>query len=214
MTIPRRFAIEYPERALSLIEMIEGQIGDLAGTFGLLAAGAVLTMPYERMKPGHFLSPIGGDADLAVALRTLKKRAFLTAPFWRKPADPDAWRMTRIVSSVNDSKCWRDEAGFQPFAKAAKNTIGDRKADDVLRVLRNALAHGNIVYLDHNGVERAGANLEFLGFLSRYEETEAHGSAAVTYRLIAVKPRHFIEFLKDWASWVAGLSPELKYMAA
>lgn len=214
MSIPRRFAIEYPERALRLIETLEEQSGDLMGSFSLLAAGAVLTMPYERMKKGHFLNPVGRDADLRLAIRTLRKTPFISAPFWRRPINPEAWRMTRIVSSFRAGERWRDETGRHPLAPKAPNTIGEKKAEDVLRVLRNALAHGNIIYLDQDGVEKPGATLRYLGFLSRYEESEIKREESETYRLIAVAPHHFLEFVKDWATWVAGLSPEIKYMAA
>jgi len=214
MSIPRRFAIEYPERALRLIEALEAQSGDLMGSFSLLAAGAVLTMPYERMKEQHFLNPIGGDADLAQAIHSLKQTPFISAPFWRRPIDPEAWRMTRIVSSLRAGERWQDETGRHPLAPKAPNTIGKKKAEGVLRVLRNALAHGNIIYLDQDGLEKPGATLRYLGFLSRYEESEMQRDESETYRLIAVAPHHFLDFVKDWATWVAGLSPEIKYMAA
>ena len=53
------------------------------------------------------------------------------------------------------------------MSAAAKNSLPDRKADEVLRVVRNALAHGNIVYLNENGFEQRNTKLQFLGFLSR-----------------------------------------------
>ena len=63
MGIPTRFAIEYPQRALRLIKMLEldARKHDLLGSFGLLAASAILTIPYERMQIRHFLTRIIHD---------------------------------------------------------------------------------------------------------------------------------------------------------
>ena len=57
MGVPSRFAIEYPQRALELIQLFDksARRRDLVGSFGLLAAAAVLTIPYERLKASHFL---------------------------------------------------------------------------------------------------------------------------------------------------------------
>lgn len=77
-----------------------------------------------------------------------------------------------------------------------------RKADQVLRVFRNALAHGNIVYLNESGFEQHGTKLQFLGFLSRYEETDEDREKSETYRLVTTPEDEFLRFVKLWAKWV------------
>jgi len=79
----------------------------------------------------------------------------------------------------------------------------DRKADDVLRVIRNALAHGNIVYLNERGFEERDTKLQFLGFLSRYEETEEQKAKVETYRLVTTTEDEFLRFVKLWAKWIS-----------
>jgi hypothetical protein len=88
------------------------------------------------------------------------------------------------------------------------NTIGRRRAIEVLRVLRNALAHGSIVYLDEDGHEVAGARVEWLGFLSRYEETPEQREAGETYRLVAAREADFLNFVKAWATLIGQLGIE------
>ena len=83
------------------------------------------------------------------------------------------------------------------------NSVQDRKADDVLRVIRNALAHGNIVYLNERGFEERDTKLQFLGFLSRYEETQEQKAKAETYRLVTTTEDEFLRFVKLWAKWVS-----------
>ena len=102
MGVPDRFAIEYPQRALQLIDMLEGPArdSDLLGSLGLLVASAVLTIPFERMKPSHFLHEDDRDADLVKSLKELSRVRFLEAPFWQRAPEANAWRQSRVMNSV------------------------------------------------------------------------------------------------------------------
>lgn len=202
MGVPTRFAIEYPQRALKLIQLFENKARqrDLMGSFGLLAAAAVLTIPYERMKASHFLHDKRQDHDLAAQIKKLEEVEFLSAPFWRGEA-PGEWRQSQIVGSVDQVDDWKDAQG-RPSLSANANTIGKRKAEKVIRVLRNALAHGNIIYLDTDGREIAGNPVVYLAFLSRYEETEERRDIATTYRVVVTSGDEFLRFVKAWARWV------------
>lgn len=207
MGVPDRFAIEYPQRALQLIDLLEGPArhSDLLGSFGLLAASAVLTIPFERMKPSHFLHEEDRDADLVKSLKDLTKARFLEAPFWQSAPEANAWRQSRIMNSVDEVHAWHDEDGRHPLSDEA-NTIDKRKAEKVLRVLRNALAHGNIIYLDKDWREIAGNQMVYMAFLSRYEETEEEHAKAETYRVVVTTEEAFLHFVKSWAKWIGTLA--------
>jgi hypothetical protein len=86
---------------------------------------------------------------------------------------------------------------------AGTNSIDRRKAGEVLRVIRNALAHGNIVYLNKDGHEAPRTPVHFLAFLSRYEEEAEERAKAESYRLVAVTDESFLGFLRLWATWLA-----------
>ncbi|RVL64723.1 hypothetical protein [Sinorhizobium meliloti] len=206
MGVPDRFAVEYPRRALELIGMLEASARDnsLLGSFGLLAASAVLTIPFERMRASHFLHDHARDDDLVKNMQALEKAAFLKAPFWRRPPDDGTWRQSRIVSTVDKVHKWVDPDGRDPRSEEA-NTIQRRKASEVLRVLRNALAHGNIIYLDRNGQEMAGNQMVYMAFLSRYEESAEQREQAETYRVVITTEEGFLHFVKSWAGWIGGL---------
>lgn len=176
--IPARFVAEYPKRCLALIKLLEpaARESELMGSFSLLAAAAVFVIPYEPMKSNN---PLHKPDELSRALKSLERKPFVTAPFWNEDRpDADAWRFSRIMSNANDTERWVNEDGHHPMEANAKNSLESRKADDVLRVIRNALAHGNIVYLNKDGYERRDTELQFLGFLSLHEDKE-------TYRLVA-----------------------------
>lgn len=202
MGVPARFAIEYPQRALELIGLLEDEARkhQLLGSFGLLAAAAILTIPYERMNAAHFLHREERDHDLVTQLKRLEKVPFLEAPFWPKPPDAELWRQSRIMASIDDVEKWRDERGQHPLAKGA-NTIGRRKASEVIRILRNALAHGNIIYLDKDGREIEGNVMVYMAFLSRYEAERLEQGQ--TYRVLVTTEDGFIQFVKAWAGWVS-----------
>jgi hypothetical protein len=215
MGVPDRFAIEYPRRALDLIEMLEASAREksLLGSFGLLAASAILTIPFERMRTSHFLHNDARDADLVKNLKVLEKAAFLEAPFWRSAPDDGAWRQSRITNTADEVHGWLDEADRDPRSEEA-NTIQTRKANEVLRVLRNALAHGNIIYLDKNGQEIAGHQMVYMAFLSRYEETAAQREQAETYRVVITTEEAFLHFVKSWAEWIGSFDLDRRLAAA
>lgn len=160
-------------------------------------------MPYERMKAGHFLHT-AQDADLAAALKQLQKTAFLSAPFWQS-APAGGWRQSRIVGDVAIAGAWTDTKGLHPFSDAAENSIGRRSTDDVIRVIRNALSHGNVVYLNKDGFDVPGDQMCFLGFLSEYENEIAEQGAVPNYRLVTAPESEFFRFANDWACWISRL---------
>lgn len=215
MGVPDRFAIEYPRRALDLIGMLEpsARESNLLGSFGLLAASAVLTIPFERMRTSHFLHDQAHDADLVKNLKALERAEFLKAPFWREAPDSGSWRQSRIVSTVDKIHEWVDPDGRDPRSTNA-NTIQSRKASEVLRVLRNALAHGNVIYLDKNGQEIAGNQMVYMAFLSRYEESPEQRKEGETYRVVITTEEAFLHFVKCWAEWIGGLALDPRVASA
>jgi len=200
--IPSRFAIEYPQRCLELLNIFEplAQERDLFGSFSIMLASSILIVPLERTKNQHPIRQEQGRA-LQAGLRSLERRRWLEADFWAG-TDPGEWRFSRIMADPNDVPNWRDERGDPSFSDNA-NTIRRRRVGEVMRVLRNALAHGNIVYLSEQGQEIQGERVQHLAFLSRYEETEGDQDKAETYRVVTVRETQFLPFVRAWATWVA-----------
>jgi hypothetical protein len=199
--IPNRFATEYPERCLQLLEAFEpiAQDRDLFGTFSVMLASSILLVPWERASNRHPLKQEHGGG-LQAALKTLEKQKWLKADFWAG-IGPGEWRFSRIMGDPNNAYEWKDDGGIPSFSSEA-NTIQKRSVSEVFRVLRNALAHGNIVYLDDKGWETEGARVQHIAFLSRYEESEEQRAAAETYRLVTVREADFLPFVRAWAHWV------------
>lgn len=213
--IPQRFVFEYPRRCLQLIDSIEGEARrkNLVGSFSLMIAPSLFLIPYERLDKKHPLREGQKEPGVYEALKRVSRQKFLEAEFWS--SRPSAsWRFGRIVSPVNDTFGWRTSGGVHPFAVEESDITG-AAVDKVVRVVRNSLAHGNIVYLDEHGTETQGAMLHYLAFLSRYEETEEQRKISETYRMVATTEEGFLSFLKEWANWLQqqGMDQEL-YEAA
>jgi hypothetical protein len=107
------------------------------------------------------------------------------------------------MNNANDTERWKDEEDHHPMATEAENSLEDRTAHEVMQVIRNALAHGNIVYLNERGFEQRDTKLQFLGFLARYEETPEQREKSETYRLVTTAEDEFLRFVKLWAKWVS-----------
>lgn len=196
--IPNRFATEYPERCLALLEEFEpiARERGLTGTFSIMLASSVLLVPIERVKAAHPL-PQERQSNLCVALGRVRGQKWADAEFWGETPIGD-WRFSRIMQNPDNSSAWHDRAGRPSFSEEA-NTIKKRTVSDVIYVLRNALAHGNIIYLAANGQEEKGNPVEHLAFLSRCEAEVATDN---TYQVVIVGEADFLPFIKAWANWI------------
>ncbi|WP_309084927.1 hypothetical protein [Chelativorans sp.] len=125
----------------------------------------------------------------------LVKVKFSEAPFWGGDG-PSAWRQLHIVEHFGAPEHWVARDGKHPLAEDGQNFLPEKATASVLRALRNALAHGNIIYLNKDGKEQEGDLVHFLAFLSRYEEGEEQQAKSETYRLIVTTEVEFLRFVK------------------
>ncbi|TIL76173.1 MAG: hypothetical protein E5Y89_20115, partial [Mesorhizobium sp.] len=137
MGIPHRLAAEYPTRCLQLLAAAEPQARErnLVGSFALLVAASVLTIPFERARAKHFLHRERDDR-MTVMISELNKVMFVDAPFWNG-AKPVGWRQSHIVQNFDAPDDWVGRDGKHPFANGAQDFLSDKTAASVLRVLRN-----------------------------------------------------------------------------
>ena len=200
--IPQRFITEYPERCGQLLALLEplARERDLIGSFALLVASAAFTIPFARMtETDHPLGP--PEWQLSRAIKRMKRCSFLDAPFWNG-AKPNFFCYARIVNDPEYTAGWRDPAGNHPI-----HSVEDKDGNTVLRTIRNALAHGNVVYLDENGHESPGHRLWYLAFLSEHEDGQSH-------RVAVFGEEDFLVFLKAWIAWVQKFPPEHEFVFA
>jgi hypothetical protein len=198
--IPLRFVTEYPNRCGQLLAMLEplARKRNLVGSFGLLVASAAFTIPFARM--AEVDHPLGRpERRLSHAIRQLKRRPFLDAAFW-SGTKPAFFRYAKIVTDPENAAAWRDAGGNHPIHSAEA-----KDGNTVLRTIRNALAHGNVVYLDEYGHESPGHRLRYLAFLSKHEDGQSH-------RIVIFGEEDFLTFLKAWIGWMQTFPPEHEFV--
>jgi len=202
MGVPERFVTEYPDRCRRLLDMLEGPAreADMIGSFALLVASAAFNIPYARMVESKH--PLGRpEAPLHRAIKGLKRQRFEKAEFWNG-AGPSFFRYAKIVTSAEDSFGWQDADGNHPLLSTES-----KDANTVLRTIRNALAHGNVVYLDKNGHETPGNRLMYLAFLSEHDNGDG-------YRVVIFDEESFLAFLKAWIDWMQTFPLDRKFQFA
>lgn len=199
--IPARFSFEYPERCLKIMETSAplAEEMNLTTTFAVMMAMPLLLVPLERMNAAHPMGEHVVEPELHRELKRIRNKAFNSTPFWAGQQDKD-WRLSKVVNSIEDTKGWRNSEGFHPSDPASLNEIQSADAGKVLRVMRNALAHGNIVYLDATGFETTYTPAQKIGFVSRTDGFPWDGR----HRVLVVSEQAFMQFLRAWAKWIGG----------
>jgi len=220
--IPEHYARDIVERCDSLIESLLPVVlrdsdtrfgGPLGTTFLIAMSTPMILLPLERM-----LKPADRDAvaDDRCVDETLGKAVMdalsPTAKFGDGPfAREGAWSYVAGHPPFNLAKGMPhglvDDLSGAPAARAAMDVSALR----ILTDLRNALAHGGIVYLDERGrqTNSQAAMLAFVGAVMKKGRITG-------VNVLRVHEREYRLFLAGWASWLrkAGVTAALNEQAA
>lgn len=201
--IPERFCTEIPQRMMRLLDAMQpiAKQQDLTTSMALMVAMPLLMIPLERTntnrgEPVNAINDVLGARSFVRALRKLKQQPFYEA-FLQRPEQLMQWRFLEITRNIDHPSEWRDSLNRHPLQPGAQNDIKNQDAKNVLLTLRHALAHGNVVYLNEDGIETPGRRVTHLAFVS-----ECRGRSDA-YRVLIVEERAFIDFLRGWAEWVS-----------
>lgn len=149
------------------------------------------------------------DHRLYRVMEDLKKQCFEEASFWNGER-PSFFRYARIITDPEDSFRWQDADGNHPLS----STTRPKNASRVLRIFSNALAHGNVVYLDRNGQETPGNKLVYLAFITKPDKEDKQDGNG--YRIAIFDEESLLAFLKAWIGWLQtfDLDREFKFAVA
>jgi len=211
MSSPNHYSRELVRRCQNLIDDLlpiidvglpnDSQFGGpLRTTFLLAMATPMVTLPIERIfKPGTGTATAGDDRKIdeklsdAVADAFGPRKTFENAPF----AQTSRWSYVANCTPFNIADGLPTsllEALATPDAiTSAKTALTSR----ILRDLRNALAHGAVVYLDKDGMNSDGpaAMLAFVG-------TRMKDYKITAFNVLRVSEHDFCTFLKAWTEWI------------
>lgn len=229
MGIPYHTSRDVPGRCLWLIEQLYSKaqtitaqdgadLGPLNTTFLFAMSTLIITLPVERLER-HRRKELAGQQGY-MDDRPLDPACAQEIDLWLGDGAPsldaspffvpDAWRFAAIAYQPEHNVAveFPDELAAQLGSDGALFAAQQLNTRDWIGCLRNALAHGGIVYLDAEGQQARGRPTEMMGFVSAIYP---RGNMRLPPdKLIALRttPELYRQTLRRWVAWVqaTGLS--------
>lgn len=204
MAIPTNFSLEVPQRAHGIIcKFYDRSIGSeemrlpSKATFLLSASMPIVIVPFERIKKYtsrtvHNKKLKGEINKIFKPRQKICKKDFFEQNLWQ-------------YVSCNERK------GFQNLAtkrlpsdivkkldlQKAKESAGELTTLNFFRNLRNALAHGGVLYLNEHGRSYHGDIVRGFVFVSRNDRENP-----AEFHILRIKMDDYRNFLKLWVAWM------------
>lgn len=181
MSAYKDFISDFPARCLDILHMAEkpARVQQREVTLALLVASAGFVVPFERLKPDH---PIGDAARYVEACRKLNGlmlEEFLTSTL---ATGATSWRGGKLASILGDPDSWPELT--QPKELSHKKVAG------AIKVVRDALAHGNI--FTHNDP------ISSIIFVQNHFKIKNNVKVYTGHEFVMASPKDFNTFLKAW----------------
>jgi hypothetical protein len=181
MTAYSNFIHDYPIRCQKLLDRYfkDAQRNDLEVTLLLNVASSGLIVPYARLsEDAHPARDAERFAAAKAKLDRALDTALLNSELW-DTTDPTLWRFGECRDLSGDPDTW-DLDALKPVSRK-------KKAGSIVKVLRNALAHGNVF-------TRGRPHIDTLVFLSRI----SHDDPKLGYNCVTVSPSDLKVFVLKW----------------
>ncbi len=187
MGVPYHTSRDVPGRCLWLIDRLfskvqaitaphEAELGPLDATFLFAMSTLILTLPIERLERHRRKEELGEQgymddrpldplsAKEIDAVLGSDDTAFNSSPFFI----PGAWRFASIEYGPDQNLAleFPEELAVRLSADEAASGADQLSARAWTNCLRNALAHGGIIYLDADGRQARGQPTRMMGFVS------------------------------------------------
>lgn len=226
MGIPQHYSRELPERCLRLIDGLwpvaqtvrvpsQQHLGPLTTTFLLAMATPIITLPIERVER-HFGKATEGYIDDRLldelmtdeVRRVFKLGRFSDAPFFRA----EQWRFTSVPYAGENLAQHLPEHIAEQLATAGASEAASRlQVAEWASALRNALAHGGVIYVDADGRQSHGQPANGFVFVSAKYPNGDTRQPPDRLKLLRIGETDFRRFLREWVEWLrtSGLSGAL-----
>lgn len=233
---PQHFGIELPQRCLTLLDSLWGaasetyytptrHVGALTSTFLISMSMPIINIPTERIERHLHLRKSEGyvddryiDDEVAEAFKNVLQRGHLEeAPFY----DAGTWRFYEYFGKpINLTRDLPEDIAAELDKDEAAQHAAQMRSSQWLSVLRNALAHGGILYLNEHGRSTYNAPVRMFGFVSgkfqnglcpHDNEKPCRAERIPSgLNILRISERDFRNFLHNWVSWMreAGIAAE------
>lgn len=193
-------------------------LGPLTSTFLLSMSMPILNIPVERIERQidkaegeSYADDRNLNADAVKAFEDVIRRGQLgAAPFY----SDGAWRFFAMREGPipNISEGIPNNLADALSKDAAVEAARHMPASQWISIIRNAMAHGGIAYLDEHGRSSHGTPVKMYAFVSgKYGKPRCqHAEAECRYGLgaleglnvLRVSETDFRDFLREWARWL------------
>ena len=229
MGVPYHTSQDVPGRCLWLIDSLfskvqtvtaphEADLGPLDTTFLFAMSTLIFTLPIERLERHRRKEEQGRQGymddrplDPAFAQEIDAVLGSDDMPFSASPFHvPGAWRFASIDYSPDQNLAveFPEELAAHLSSNEAVRDADNLSARAWMNFVRNALAHGGIVYLDAEGRQSRGKPTCLMGFVSAVYPNG--NMRQPPERLISLRttPQQYRATLQKWVTWVqrTGLS--------
>lgn len=181
MSAYRNFVADFPGRCQRLLSRSfrNAESNDLEVTLLLSIASSGLLIPYARLTESEHPSQDPSRFVLARnSINCVLKSKFLGSPL-HPEIDPGSWEIGSLVDIADSPDFW-DWSRIKPISK-------DKTGNPLIKILRNALAHGNIFTM-------GSPHIESIAFLSKLNAQEPTAG----YDCLVVSPADFKDFISRW----------------
>ncbi len=205
---PTHFSLDVPKRAHQLLRELYDQLGNSEGTklplkatFLLSVSMPMVILPVERIlnakQKGHMDDAVinPGLADAVGQAINLEARVhlagFFTGPWQYASLEKGSGFPNLAVCGLPDDIA--EQLDAPDAIEAAKNL----STDHFCRILRNALAHGGVLYLDKHGRSPSGAAVQRFAFVSTDRSTNPR-----KLYFLRIGMADYRAFLQRWVDWL------------
>lgn len=217
---PLNYSLELPQRCLRLID--EGwdrvskiypedndRLGPMTSTFLLSMSMPIINIPIERIdrrrdKPETEYAndrPLNKMAALEID-KVIRKGLLRVAPFF----EHGAWRLytAEIPPPINIARGLPERIAHALNDDKSVKAAADMPTSQWCSILRNALAHGGIAYLDEKGHSSWGTPVKMYAFVSgRYDRTaQDDRRSLIGVNFLRISETDYRKFLRSWVQWL------------
>ena len=212
---PIHYSLELPQRCLQLIDELwpavqrsrqrdRPDLGSLSTTFLISMSMPIINLPVERLErhknstsdgyvdDRHIDTKVSAAVEQVLGGYELKRAPFFVQGEWRftTRTTPPLPNIARGLPDAIASQLSTDEAATRASKMPTSQWCG---------ILRNAMAHGGIAYLDKNGRSTYGDPVEMLLFASGKFNTDGK---LIAVNLLRISESDYRAFLGRWVGWL------------
>ncbi len=198
MSAYKNYVQDFPRRCQDILKMAssKARFMDREVTLSLMVASAAFVIPFERLN-NHPFDDKNRYPEAAEELKKLLKKPFLeflNLSIENESSNP-SWHYGKLPDLKGGPDTWGRNCENSPIKES-------EKTNNVIRIIRNALAHGNI-YTFHNPIKS-------IIFIQRNPDEDNYKNTK-DYSFVLVTPESFLKFLESWFKFINNLDLDLDY---